>query len=168
MQRNLDVGDESTTFHLARPASGAGAQSTRRWGMQRALVPSVLLVLASCQAGGGTPEPASRPVSASPSTPEPQVIELVAEDFAFGTDTLHAVAGRPIVIHFRNNDDNIKHNFTLWRDDSRSGDKLFHGELLEGVGVIDYPVGLLEAGEYYFECFPHLALMNGHLVVEDG
>lgn len=135
--------------------------------MKRALVP-LLLVIASCQAGGGAPEPASPSAMALPSTPEPQVLELVAEEFAFSTDTLHAVAGVPIVIHFRNNDNRVGHNFTLWRDDSRSGDELFRGKLLRGVDETDYLIGPLEPGEYYFECFPHLAAMNGHLIVENG
>jgi plastocyanin len=96
---------------------------------------------------------------------EPQVLELAASDFAFSTDTLHAVAGRPIVIHFVNEERNLDHNLTLWTDESRT-EQLFHGQLVDGGEEIDYELGSLEAGEYYFECFPHLDIMNGHLVVE--
>jgi plastocyanin len=139
-----------------------------------AIVEAVLVACQPTSVGSEAPAAPAASVASQPPSPAsaeaagpPQVLELAVSDFAFSTTTLHAVAGRPIVIHFVNQERSIKHNFSLWRDESRTGDKLFHGALVDGGQEVDYELGSLEAGEYYFECFPHLDFMNGHLVVEE-
>jgi hypothetical protein len=121
-----------------------------------------LLILTCNVAGCGTLGPTEL---VTPRPAAPQVLQLTAKNFAFSSGRLHAVADRSIVIAFRNLDENIPHNFALWRDDTRS-EKLFHGELIEGVSEIRYEISGLASGEYYFECHPHLTQMNGYLIVE--
>jgi plastocyanin len=135
-----------------------------------AIVAAALSLVTGCS--GAPAEPGS-PVD-EPSAPSPpesaasaqvQVLELVADDAMFNTDRLDAVAGVPIVIAFDNRD-GIRHNFQLWRDDSRS-EKLFFGEIV-GRESIEYELGPLPPGEYRFECHPHSQTMFGHLVVTEA
>jgi plastocyanin len=124
--------------------------------------------IASACGSAGAPSSTSSvvPVSAAPTTAvEAQEIELSVSEFAFSTDLLEADAGRPIIIAF-SNEDGVKHNVQLWRDDTRE-EKLFFGELVDGPATIEYQLGPLEPGTYRFECAPHVGTMFGHLVVSD-
>jgi plastocyanin len=131
-------------------------------------ITAAAVLLVGCQSASVASPPGSPEATADEAGP-PQILELTAVEFAFSTETLHAVAGRPIVVHFVNAEgsNRLKHNVAIWRDESRE-DKLFHGDLVGGGEEIEYEIGSLEPGEYYFECFPHLDLMNGHLVVDEG
>lgn len=120
---------------------------------------------AALVAGCASSAPATSFGQPSPTATEPaaQRLEITAEEFAFSTDTLEAVAGRPIVIVFTNNDQ-VRHNVKLFSSEARD-EVVFFGDLLEGPATVEYEVGALEPGTYRFECHPHADLMNGLLEV---
>jgi plastocyanin len=89
-----------------------------------------------------------------------------AQNVAFDTDTIHLPPDAPATITFDNRDAGVQHNISIYADDTL-GEILFQGEIITGPDTIDYEVGPLEAGEYYFQCDVH-PNMNGTVVVGEG
>ena len=94
----------------------------------------------------------------------PLELSLRAENFAFDTDRLEAVACEPFQIAFYNADASAHHNF-LVQVQGLGGALLFSGELTDPGRSATYEIPPLPAGEYRFLCGPHSSAMNGTLVV---
>lgn len=100
----------------------------------------------------------------SESTAEPIELSLRAENIAFDTDRLEAVACEPFRIVLDNADASAHHNFAI-EVAGLGGARLFSGELTDAGQSATYEIPPLPAGEYRFLCEPHSAAMNGTLVV---
>ena len=85
-------------------------------------------------------------------------IVLGAENLAFDTDALDLPAATEVVVKFENHEA-IPHNFSLY--ESKGGEALFEGEILNAEGEIEYEFETPAAGEYYFQCDVHPDQMNG-------
>jgi plastocyanin len=103
----------------------------------------------------------------SSSAPPPGSVRVVAKAFAFDPTTLHASAGKAFVIDFDNEDAGVPHNVSVYRDASASA-ALFTGELVTGPKTVQYHVGSLAAGTYFFRCDVHASQMKGTVVVGGG
>ena len=98
-------------------------------------------------------------------TPQPSVaaggdLKVTAQNTAFNTKALEAVAGQPFKIEFTN-DDPFDHNVGIWK----GSEEVFRGELFTGPGTKTYDVSALEAGDYNFVCDVH-PTMSGTLTVK--
>jgi plastocyanin len=76
----------------------------------------------------------------------------MAQNVAFGTDCLAAPAGKAFTITFMNHD-------------AGATQELFKGALVSGPATINYKVGALPAGTYFFRCDVH-PQMKGTFVVK--
>jgi cytochrome c oxidase subunit II len=91
-----------------------------------------------------------------------QVLELVAQNLAFGSTALQAPAGKAFTIHFVNQDASVPHNVEI---KDAAGAQVFKGSLLTGPGDVSYTVPALAAGSYTFNCTVH-PNMTGTLTVQ--
>ncbi|HET7827941.1 MAG TPA: cupredoxin domain-containing protein [Candidatus Limnocylindrales bacterium] len=87
-------------------------------------------------------------------------VELTAINIDFEPKELTAPAGA-VVIHFLNKDSGIPHNVQV---NDPSGGTLYQGEIVEGPGDMQLPIGELAAGTYPFTCTIH-PNMQGTLTV---
>ena len=95
---------------------------------------------------------------------EEDAFVLGAADLAFDKESFDLPAATPIVLKFENHEA-IPHNFSLY--ESKGGDVLFEGEILNAEGEIEYEFTTPEAGEYYFQCDVHPDQMNGTVHVSE-
>ncbi len=89
-------------------------------------------------------------------------IQLTAQGIAFDKSSLSAKANSAFEIQFQNNDGSIQHDVAI--TDS-SGQRVFSGDAVTGVGSITYNVPALPAGTYTFVCTFH-PNMTGTLTVQ--
>ena len=89
---------------------------------------------------------------------EEGALVLGADELAFDKDALAFPAATEVVLKFENHEA-IPHNFSLY--ESKGGEVLFEGEILNAEGEIEYEFETPEAGEYYFQCDVHPDQMNG-------
>lgn len=123
------------------------------------IVITLLAIAAAAGAAGGGEE------EVGPETPPPvEGINFAAEALAFDTNQLTLPADGAAV-HFENRD-TAPHNLAIYEDDT-TNEELFKGEVIDGGETIDYEIGALEPGEYYFQCDVHPG-MNGTATVEGG
>ena len=108
-------------------------------------------------AGGG--EAGTRPVSV-PGVDEP--IEVVTDNLVFDTDELHFPADTEVELELDNRD-TVVHNLSIY--ESKGGDQLFKGELVDGGDEATYEIAALAAGSYFFQCDVHPATMTGTVEV---
>ena len=106
-------------------------------------------------------------------------LSIEGRDIAFDTRCLIAPAGQPITIRFRNEDQAVPRNLSIYPmtpylrellvtgalPSQDIGRPVFDAEFVAGVGETRYNVGPLEPGEYYFQDDVHPSA-NGVLVVE--
>ena len=83
---------------------------------------------------------------------------LEADDLAFDKESLDFPAASEIVLVLENHEA-VPHNFSLY--ESRGGEAIFEGEILNAEGEIEYEFETPPAGEYYFQCDVHPDQMNG-------
>ncbi len=119
--------------------------------------------------GGSAPTKTSIPFTPTPevtSAPSPSggvTTMLTAQGIAFDAAEIVLPAGQASTIHFVNNDAGVQHNLVIARDESLA-EQFFNGDLVSGVGEIDYLIPPLEPGTYYFACVVHPS-MNGVVTV---
>jgi plastocyanin len=91
-------------------------------------------------------------------------LAIMAQNVAFGTDCLAAPAGKAFTITFMNHDAGVPHNVAIYKD-AGATQELFKGALVSGPATINYKVGALPAGTYFFRCDVH-PQMKGTFVVK--
>jgi plastocyanin len=100
--------------------------------------------------------------------PEGPVVSLVAVNIAFDPTSLTVPAGEPFTIAFDNQDAGVQHNVDIFDNQELSGTAAFEGELITGVAQIDYAVGPLEPGPYFFRCVVHPNMVGEMEAAEGG
>lgn len=124
------------------------------------VIAAVLLVLGACSGAGGSSGPPANCLAADASN----TVELHAKDIKFNAPCISATAGKPIVIHFTN-DDNMPHDVAVYADSSKAK-QLAKGEIITGPNKTEtVTVAAQQPGQLYFECTVHPGQMNGALVV---
>lgn len=90
---------------------------------------------------------------------EAGLVQVTAENIAFGTDTITLTADTEVEIQFDNNDREVQHNITiLGQDPTRP---VFRGQIVTGVATATYTFHAPPPGEYRFQCDIHPAQMKG-------
>jgi plastocyanin len=130
------------------------------------IVASLTLALAACSAGSTewTPLPSGvEPPAACARVDAEGVIAISADQLRFTAPCMVASAGAAFTISFTN-DESEMHNVAIYADRSKAT-AVTVGDTISGPNkTIDYPVEVLAASEYYFDCTIHPA-MNGALYV---
>ncbi|MGI8407971.1 MAG: cupredoxin domain-containing protein [Actinomycetota bacterium] len=129
------------------------------------LIPILAIFVLVNQEGAGTGEAA--PAEAEAEGGESGGLAVVAEGFAFDTETLTLKADAANEVKFENKDTE-PHNIAIYEtaaDGPEKVDPLFAGEIIEGGQSTDYTIEGLKAGENYFQCDVH-PNMNGTVTVE--
>lgn len=123
-------------------------------------IAAALLVLGACSGAGGSSGPPTNCLAADASN----TVELHAKDIKFNAPCISATAGKPIVIHFTN-DENMPHDVVVYTDSSKSK-QLGKGDIITGPNKTEtITVPPQQPGQLYFECSVHPGQMNGALVV---
>ena len=104
-------------------------------------------------------ETADRPASV-PGVDQP--IEVVTDNLEFDVDELDLPAGTEVELELDNRD-TVVHNLSIY--ESKGGDELFKGELVDGGEDATYEIPALQGGSYFFQCDVHPATMTGTVVV---
>lgn len=102
----------------------------------------------STASAAAPPVPAGKPV-----------VRVTAKNSQFDATSLRAPAGQAFTIVFRNDDPGIPHNVAIYTDSSATK-RVFVGKNFSGPATMDYAVGSLPAGSYFFRCDVH-PNMNG-------
>jgi plastocyanin len=139
--------------------------SSRRLASPLAGLAALTLALVACSAGATvTPLPSgAEPPADCARVDANGVITLSADNLEFSAPCMVANAGEAFTIHFTN-DETEPHNVAVYNDSTRANE-VYRGEIITGPDQsLDYPIGALDAGQYYFDCSVHLE-MNGTLYV---
>jgi plastocyanin len=104
-------------------------------------------------------ESSDRP-STVPGVDEP--IEVVSDNLEFDTDELHFPASTEVEVELDNRD-TVVHNISIY--ESKGGDQVFKGELVDGGDEATYEIPPLDGGTYFFQCDVHPATMTGTVLV---
>jgi plastocyanin len=91
------------------------------------------------------------------------VVTISAEELQFDTTCMVVPAGEAFTITLVN-DDTEPHNVAIYTDSSQ-GTQLFAGEIINGGETVEYEVGALDPGTYYFNCTVHPG-MQGSVIAE--
>jgi plastocyanin len=125
------------------------------------------LAMAACSAGSAewTPLPSgAEPPAACAQADADGVIAISADQLRFSAPCLVAPAGLAFVVRLTNNEAE-PHNVAIYTDRSKAT-SIAVGDTIRGPNkTVDYPVDALAAGDYYFDCTVHPAIMNGALYV---
>jgi plastocyanin len=118
-----------------------------------------------------SPSPAPSPTAASP-TPGGSpaagavTVNLIADNFAFDTNTVTVPAGAQVTLNFTNRDPNIPHNFAAYTDSS-AATPIFVGQVINGVSSTRYTFTAPSTpGTYFFRCDVHPTTMTGQFIVQ--
>jgi hypothetical protein len=121
------------------------------------------------------PSPSATP--AAPSPPggaqgcAPSDVDITAPPGAAGSgfqQTEVSAPAKPFQICF-NNEDSTQHNVAIFKSESEAtggGKALFAGEIVQGPTRVEYKVGALQGGSYFFRCDVHPTTMTGTLTVK--
>ena len=127
------------------------------------------LALAACSSGTGSAEWTPLPSGAEPPADCARadadgVIAISADQLAFSAPCMVAAAGTAFVVRFTNRESEL-HNVAIYKDRSKET-AITVGDTITGPDkTVDYPVDALAAGDYYFDCSVHPAMMRGPLYV---
>lgn len=91
-------------------------------------------------------------------------LTLAADNLEFDKESLDFPAGSEVVLRFENHEA-IPHNFSLY--ESKGGEPIFEGPILNAEGEVEYEFETPAAGEYYFQCDVHPDQMNGTVNVSE-
>ncbi|MDD4567922.1 dehydrogenase, PQQ-dependent, s-GDH family [Methanoculleus chikugoensis] len=92
-------------------------------------------------------------------------VNIVAQDFAFDTETITVPVGAEVTMVFDNRDQGIPHNVAVY-DSSLRAEQIFVGDIITGPAETTYTfTAPSEPGTYYFQCDVHPD-MNGEFIVE--
>jgi len=124
----------------------------------------VAICLVACSGSGGSTKP---PAGACVRTDASNTVSLTANNLQFSTACIEAVVGKPIVIHFTN-EEAVPHDVAVYRDNTKK-DLLGKSDIVTGPnGSTTLTIAAQLPGQLYFECTIHTS-MNGSLVVRgDG
>ncbi len=127
-----------------------------------ASVLAIVALLAACSGtGSGTPPPSGAACAVADAT---NTIELSAKDIKFSAPCMEAVAGKPIIIKFTNNE-SVPHDVAVYTDNTKS-EELVRSDIITGPDkTTTVTVPAQQPGQLFFECTIHNA-MNGALVVK--
>ena len=130
--------------------------------LQRRLTALVVMaaVVTACSASGGSTEP---PTGACVKTDASNTVTLTANNLQFSTACIEAIVGKPIVIHFANQEA-VPHDLAVYKDNTKQ-QPLGKTDVITGPNAsatLTIPPQL--PGRLYFECTIHTS-MNGSLVV---
>jgi len=120
----------------------------------------VAICLVACTGSAGSTKP---PAGACVTTDASNDVTLTANNLQFSTACIQAMPGKPIVIHFTNQEA-VPHDVAVYKDNTKK-DLLGKSEIVTGPNgstTVTIPAQL--PGQLYFECTIHTA-MNGSLVV---
>jgi plastocyanin len=93
-------------------------------------------------------------------------IRIAAENTAFSTDSMDLPAATEVTVVFENKE-SVPHNWSMYQ--SKGGDPIVEGEILNTPGSEEVSFTTPEAGTYYFQCDVHPDQMNGSVnVTEDA
>jgi len=127
----------------------------------------LLLALSACSASSAewTPLPSgAEPPAACARADSQGVIEISADQLKFSAPCMVAAAGQEFVVRLTNLESE-PHNVAIYGDRSKATSFMV-GDTISGPNkTIDYPATTLAAGDYYFVCVVHPAVMNGALYV---
>ena len=130
------------------------------------ILASLMLALAACSPGSAewTPLPSGAdPPAACARADAESVIAISADQLRFSAPCMVAPAGAVFEVRFTNDESDV-HNVAIYADRSKAA-AVMVGDTISGPSkTIDYPVEVLAAREYYFDCTIHPA-MNGALYV---
>lgn len=90
------------------------------------------------------------------------VVTLAAFNIAFEPTSLQVPAGTAFTLRFNNKDAQTQHNVEIFDNKDFGGQPLFAGDIVTGVRTVNYAVGALPAGDYFFRCIVH-ANMTGEM-----
>jgi plastocyanin len=130
---------------------------------------SLALAVAACSSGTGSAEWTPLPSGAEPPADCARadadgVIAISADQLAYSVPCMVAPAGSAFVVRFTNHESEA-HNVAIWKDRSKET-SITVGDTITGPDkTVDYPVDVLVAGDYYFDCSVHPAMMRGALYV---
>lgn len=128
-----------------------------------------LFAVAATGCGGGgddtAPQAGGSPAGGGggPCSPSGTTIQVTAKNLAFDKNCLAAPADQAFTIQFKNDDQGVPHNVSIFRNRS-GGETLVQGEIVTGVTETTYKGPALPAGNYFFVCEVH-PNMNGTFVV---
>jgi plastocyanin len=97
-----------------------------------------------------------------PGGEEKPVVTLAAFNIAFEPTSLDIPAAQPFTLRFNNKDAQTQHNVEIFDNKDFGGQPLFAGDIVTGVRTVNYAVGALPAGDYFFRCIVH-ANMTGEM-----
>ena len=117
---------------------------------------AVLAVVMAACSGSASP-------AAPSASPDPNAIQLSANNLKFSTDSLSAAADKAFQIQF-NNQEGAPHNVAIYKDQGAS-QKVFAQDPFGGPKTVTYQVGPLAAGTYFFRCDVHTD-MKGTLTIK--
>jgi plastocyanin len=93
-------------------------------------------------------------------------IRIAAENIEFSTDSMDMPASTEVTVVFENKE-SVPHNWSMYQ--SKGGDPIVEGEILNTPGSEEVSFTTPEAGTYYFQCDVHPDQMNGSVnVTEDA
>lgn len=90
-------------------------------------------------------------------------VQVKAQGTAFAQKEITLKADAEVDIRFDNEDKAVQHNISIFGDDPTK--PVFRGQLLTGVGSVDYKFRAPAAGEYRFQCDVHPGQMSGTVKV---
>ena len=89
---------------------------------------------------------------------------LAAKNTAYDKDCLSAQGGKPFTLAF-DDQEAVPHNVAIFKGNNANGPNVFRGAIVTGPKAIQYHVGVLQRGTYFYHCDVHPTAMTGKLVV---
>ncbi|MFN2526507.1 MAG: cupredoxin domain-containing protein [Actinomycetota bacterium] len=143
-------------------AAGTGRSGSPLLAILYVLIPLIAIgFIAGRPSSTASEEPGDGP------GPGPGAVTLVAQGVAFDqTEIALPPEGATVTL---DNRDTTPHNFAIYanaEDGNAFANALFDGPDLSGGDSIEYEVGAIDPGEYYFQCDLHPGTMNGTVTIE--
>lgn len=160
-----------TIYYRLDPAVEPGTKMAITWTAvtdpaQFALLPDEVRPGEEAPPAEPTEKPTERPTEAPAASPKAAVtLDIVGRNIQFDKGRLEVAPNTPFVVRFDNQDNDIPHNFAIYRT-AAARDLIAATEIEDGPVVQELAVAGLEPGEYFYRCDVHPATMTGVLKVE--